>query len=533
MPNFSFFIDLHCHPQYKPFGCATKVVNQAEVLPSSSVKDKTSIWQYDPPNMVDKTLNKLLGITRFRQANLTAAGYSKLWVMVVSLGSVEQGFFLNKLDKKIPMFSDCIDNFPSGFGKARIQTIEQMTDYYPDLLNEIKFLEAENNVVKKIDGQYYRYVITQSFEEMLKHIDDNQKQGAGTKSDHPFTISIILSIEGLHALGTGLKDEPVEAVIKERLIQLKHHPCAPFFVTFAHHFYNHLTGHARSLRKQIGQLTNQEHKINGPIEPFGFQVLDLLLDKSQGKRILIDIKHMSAIARRQFINWRSERVAGGDEFPIIISHGVANGMPSIEYSLGFDLKMYEQLKIKDKAIPVQRMISNNPDLGNCFIEKIEWVKGGDDKWKDHNLINFFDDEILEMARSGGIMGLQLDERRLANHETLEKVKEAERGNEKKHYRSRLLWNQIQYIGELLDKNGEYAWGNLAIGSDYDGMVDPLNYFWTVDDYDELLSYLERHAHNYFTNNGSRLTQDRNRIASSVLMELIFSKNAFLFIERWM
>ena len=45
-----------------------------------------------------------------------------------------------------------------------------------------------------------------------------------------------------------------------------------------------------------------------------------------------------------------------------------------------------------------------------------------------------------------------------------------------HYRSELVWKQIQYIAELLDDNDLFAWGNIAIGSDYDGLVDPLNSF---------------------------------------------------------
>ena len=75
---------------------------------------------------------------------------------------------------------------------------------------------------------------------------------------------------------------------------------APWFVTFSHHFYNELCGHARSLRKIIGKLTNQEEGINTSFTPLGLEVLDILLDKNNGRRILIDVKHMSAMHVRSF-----------------------------------------------------------------------------------------------------------------------------------------------------------------------------------------------------------------------------------------
>ena len=100
---------------------------------------------------------------------------------------------------------------------------------------------------------------------------------------------------------------------------------------------------------------------------------------------------------------------------------------------------------------------------------------------------------------------QLDERRLANDETIKRVKHSLFRNKIMHYRSELVWQQIQYIAELLDDNNLYAWGKyMAIGSDYDGLVDPLNSFWTTEQYDDLANYLERHAYNYFKDKPTRL-----------------------------
>ena len=97
MPNLDFSIDLHCHPNYKPFARAHAVDNAAPGPQSNSVSNRSSLWYYDPPSVTDKLANYFLGITKFRQHNLTAAMYGRLFVMVAGLGCVEKYFFKNKL----------------------------------------------------------------------------------------------------------------------------------------------------------------------------------------------------------------------------------------------------------------------------------------------------------------------------------------------------------------------------------------------------------------------------------------------------
>lgn len=101
-----------------------------------------------------------------------------------------------------------------------------------------------------------------------------------------------------------------------------------------------------------------------------------------------------------------------------------------------------------------------------------------------------------------------------------------------HYRSELVWRQIQYMAELLDDHGRYAWGNMAIGSDYDGLVDPLNSFWTAEQFDDLASYLERHAYNYFTDHPERMKNPFNKITADLVIQNIFRDNAWNFLRRW-
>ncbi len=505
MPTLNFSIDLHCHPQYKAFAKAHKETGKKPEPQSTSASNKSSLWYYNPPTLSDKLLNIFLSVTKFSQTNLTASLYGNNLVMVVGLGTPEQPFFKNKLGTAT--IADLVNDFAAGFGLPRINAIQSIKDYWKDFMNEVKFIEeCEKNPIR-IDGHWYTYHLPKNFNELQQNITTNEAANAGAGPSTPFIISIICAVEGLHILNCGLEKPCTPTEVKQHAKDLKKLTNAPWFVTFSHHFYNELCGHARSLRNEIGKLTNQENGINSGFTALGEEVLDILLENKNGRRILIDVKHMSPIGRKRFYELRKTKYKS--EIPIIMSHGVANGLPTHGAT-----------------------ISNYPELGNGFINPMEDVTDGDGKFKDHNLINFYDDEIIEMVQSAGILGLQLDERRLANEETIRKVKHSLFRNKIMHYRSELLWKQVQYIAELLDDKGLYAWGNIAIGSDYDGLVDPLNAFWSAEEYDDLAGYLERHAYNYLKENPGRLKQPFNKVSSDFIIQSIFCDNAWNFLKRW-
>lgn len=507
MPEFSFSIDLHCHPQYKPFGRSFTDSSKPPEPQATTSSRRSSLYYYDPPSVLDKGLNYVLSLTKFSQTNLTASLYGRNMVMAVGLGATERGFFNNKLGTSTA--ADLIDDFAAGFGRPRINVLQGMQDYWTDFLRELQFMDDCRLMPVQIDHHWYTYDIPADFNALQANIAANEIPEAGESKSKPLIISLISAVEGLHILNCGLPEACDPDTVKANARALKKLPFAPWFVTFTHHFYNELCGHARSLRQLIGKLTDQEDGINSGFTALGEEVMDILLDNNttNGRRILIDMKHMSPAGRKQFIQWRKTKY--NNSFPLIFSHAVCNGLPSHGQT-----------------------ISHYPELGNHFINDPENTTGGDGEFKEHNGINFYDDEIIEMVKSEGIMGLQLDERRLANPQSIKQVKHSMFRHKIMHYRSELVWKQLQYIGELLDDNGLYAWGNIAIGSDYDGVVDPLNAFWTAEEFDDLAGYVERHAHNYFTEHSDRLKNNFNKISADKLVQDLFYTNAWNFMKRW-
>ena len=51
--------------------------------------------------------------------------------------------------------------------------------------------------------------------------------------------------------------------------------------------------------------------------------------------------------------------------------------------------------------------------------------------------------------------------------------------------AKLVWNQVRHIAEVLNMKGKYAWGIQALGTDFDGLIDPINGYWTAKEIDDL------------------------------------------------
>ncbi|MFM7850591.1 MAG: membrane dipeptidase, partial [Flammeovirgaceae bacterium] len=471
-----FYIDFHCHPGLKPYG---KSFNNNPIGENSSDPHReTSVWHYDAPNLFDRVIQGLAGICKFSQADFSTLAFGEVRIICASLYPLERGFFKNKLgDGKM---SDLVDNFVTGVGRARVNAVQSVSNYFEDLQREYHYYAAlHDQYVDTVSGRF-KYVIVRNYYEIQQHLNQGVDKGD--------TLFVILSIEGLHVLNQDIDNSPQPATFLNNLAQIKAWRFPPFFVTFSHHFYNHLCGHARSLTDIVGKFTDQQDGINTGFTPLGKQVLRELLNDRNGRRIYVDIKHMSALGRKEYYQILDTDYQGQD-IPIIVSHGAANGYESMD-------------KLSVHSLAHQ--------TGDKLL---------------HDDINFYDDEIIRIAKSHGILGLQLDERRVANKETVRKVKHAVAMNKIRHYRAELLWNQVQHVAELLDRNNLPAWDCLTLGTDFEGIINPLNGYLTAETIVHLESYLERYAYNYMNGPGKNLQYgNNNTLKADEITHKIFHAN---------
>lgn len=473
------FIDLHIHPALKPMG---QSFNRNPGINNPDKRAKDSIWYYDPPTLFDKIANISTSLTKFRQSDFTSLAKGGAEIVFVSLCGLEKGFVMNRMGTRLP--GDVVANFITGLGKKRIDHIQAMTDYFTDMEKEYNFYKHLDNHPVKIDGKWHQYRLVSGFNEIEENLDPEIK-----------TISVILTMEGTHGFNAGLQrmgKTVDETEVLSNVAKMKQWDHRMFIIGLTHHFYNEMVGHAQSLHGIVRKFCDQSEGLNEGFRELGWKLLRALLDNSNGRRTLIDLKHMSVKARNEYYGFL-EKEHKNELIPLVVSHGAVNGMRSA-------------------------------------LEKVEDDKYNYGKFQPDD-INFFDDEILRIAQSGGLFGIQFDERRVASDTELKKNGPNLNRRKMLFYQSRMIWNQIQHIAEVLNRHDQFAWGIQCVGSDNDGMVNPLNGFWTAEDMPLFDSYLEKHAYNFITSPQSEALKEYNRLKASDIVERFMRGNAYHFLRK--
>jgi microsomal dipeptidase-like Zn-dependent dipeptidase len=466
----NYFADMHCHPTIQPYANAfppkDQLQTKMDIIQSGDIKNKSSLWFYNPPTIEERILKDTLGITRYSQSDFTSLVKGNVRLIFSSLNPIEKGFFINKLGTG--HLSNEIKEFFSGVNENRIEYVIKYTDYFSDLCSEYDFLKQKSGKNVIIDKNICNYILAKNASEIDNAIKDSKT----------YSIAVVNTLEGLHSFGSGLyTDVPFSSRdILSNIAIAKNWEHHPLFVTFTHHFYNELCGQCESLHK-IRLLVDQKMGMGSDYNftPFGLDVIDILLNKTDGKRILIDVKHMSRTTRKRFYNILETKYKT-ENIPIIASHAAVAG-------------------------------NNN----NIFCD--------DD-------INFDCDEIIKIKETQGLFGIMLDKNRIAAPGALPTIIEDIVAGKKLW--SKLVWNQIEFIAKHLDRNGfDGAWDIQCIGSDFDGIINPINHFITAEDMPDFSEQLINHAENFMNRDGGNM-RSANKLNPNTIIDNVMFSNAYNF-----
>ncbi|WP_420317490.1 hypothetical protein [Ekhidna sp.] len=472
------YADLHCHPHSRAFHWMRHTKNEQKPA------------KYNPWNIILSNFKK-------QEKGKRAFSYSqcdpvKLWngetkLVFASLYPFEKGFYQGgEIDQnKLIRILDILSTSALGFlnpltwiqglfavitgaptilkiARAFLQSllmrmpirrikyfISEDYDYYEELQKERDFLlsKSEQETTNKIHisgiRKLYKRVkkLRKKYPESLNAtgtyvVCDNYQQVEETLLANK--IAMVLTIEGMHALGTDTDLDLVE----ERVMALKSWPKAIFFITIAHHFNNFLFGHAHSIPNSLRILSDQTDGMNESVNPKGEKVLKLLLglndalsvDASMGRRILPDLKHTSAKSRR----WYYENIVDpclqkGDKIPVILSHVAYSGWQTLEETIMYADQESDH-KLRDGFYPWNINVCN---------EDIEWT-----------------------VKTDGLIGVCFDQRILGDKK--DKVNSID-----------LIWrNLIAMIdailnsNELSDDQKSNCWDYFSLGTDFEGYIDP-------------------------------------------------------------
>jgi len=308
-------------------------------------------------------------------------------------------------------------------------------------LFEDKFKRSKD-FKNELIAEQARYFIPKTREELIKSLKDDSE------------ITMIMTIEGAHALGS---DRCAIAELSRRVKYLKEEWEVPvFFITFAHHFNNRLCGHAHSIPDKGKLLLDQSKNLNKGFNENGRRIarellgLDRNLDRNPklGYRILLDVKHMSATSRKEYY----EEIVlpclmNGDPIPVIASHCGYSGIEKLE----------DHIRNYDQEVD---------DYSDSRTQKFN-------AWN----INICDEDIEVILKSGGVFGLSFDQRILG---ITKKDKETNRNG------IQLLWENMKgivsgvYSNEnLTDDQKSQIWKSMTIGTDFEGLIDPTDFYPTA------------------------------------------------------
>lgn len=478
------FIDFHCHSTLKPFSrCFTK---KRFKYNNTLENIKRSIWYKTRVTLFKKFLNAITTLTKFTQADFTSAAEGGAKILMVSVDPMERELILSKNKKKLRTSGRLIRNLVKGIGQNRIHYLYNMQDYFNDLLQNIQFLKELENDFKVINEKNVTYRVVDSYSDI--DITANN------------TIYIIPTIEGGHAfrntLFRGVSTIENQAEIFNNIYKIKNSigiP-TPFFVSLAHHFPNGLCGQAKSLTGIASLAYEQNENPNLGLLPLGKKVIDLLLNNDNEKRIYIDIKHMNLKSRLEFYKYLKSPLYINQDIPIIVSHGATNYL----------------------SMPIQV----------------------------DSEINFYKEEIIIIAKSGGIFGIQLDARRLREMKYGSKRRGLNSDIERRglYKRAFFIWRQIEvmallvYEAKKLDEQFPSEidpWGFQVLGSDFDGIVDPLDGYWTYSQMPLLREYLIKQAETFLKTSKAKELIDYNELKAEIIINNFFFENAHKFLVKYL
>ncbi|MFT4624622.1 MAG: hypothetical protein ACI8PZ_003281 [Myxococcota bacterium] len=316
-------------------------------------------------------------------------------------------------------------------------------------------------------------------------------------------IAVVLSIEGAHVFSVGAGNEPAPLeLMLERIAALKAQPEPLLVLTTGHHFDNALHGHARSLPGIAAFALDQSARLNSGFErenDRGLRVVRELLDLDDdgndrgGRRIVLDVKHMSPRTRKEYYAeviepFNTNPVNADRRIPIVGSHVSYSGRQTL-----------------DQLIADEHRESDG------------WQVGAHYAWG----INLCDEDVQAIHDSRGVAGFIFDRRvsGVSKH-----VPEA-------FHVDTFLAQLIGFVDAVYTddtrsvEDRRRVWDCLTIGSDFDGMIHPVPRYATAALLDrfaeDLRDTLQRIAH----------TRQIAQIGVDELVEKICWRNLYEFALR--
>ncbi|MFZ9388210.1 MAG: hypothetical protein ACO25B_10040 [Chitinophagaceae bacterium] len=514
------FFDFHLHPSLK--------------AQFSGPADKPSPWdpvlmQFRDPDLLLRIL-KCQGINEIvdSQASLSQLIQGGVNLVTIALHPPESAMMRDGLIQKIAE-----EEQTRYINNEKVDEIGTGNIYFRLLNEELDHLEA--NLENR--GRKLR---------LIRHI------GEYDESDMQ-TIHAILSVEGPHAFygnRDGKTFEEIMTDFRENFRQFtRERKVRIFSMNIAHLQDNDFCNHAFGI-----QVFRPE-----PFFPSGRLISEeglRLLLAMKAEKILCDIKHTSFATRQQLFSMQLH----GSDWPLVCTHAGLTGIHSGNR---------------------YRYFLHSRSFGNGYLRVKHYKPRGylDGTSFNASSINLYDDDVVAIIRSGGLIGLSMDQRilgtpeegmlspgypdelfeqevispgerdlfrdRSLNRDPLppeavlktEDIQTADRQNSIR-YHARHFLNQVFHlfvIARLYDIPATTMAERICIGSDFDGMINPVDCCRDVTELGVFKSLLQENFMRWeeeFSSHHANGFRVSDLVSPPELLDLIFYGNGLGFLRRW-
>ncbi len=504
------YADLHSHPAAFAYDHVR--------LQESDVAHPRHPWAI-PPSHPDRLLRPF-GQAGYSQTDLAKCLRSNTRLLFASLSPIEKGFFSgiggSSFNKHFML--ELHERWHhDGEKETSSWLFKQLSKRYPDAkLNHSDMLficsrsmNLKPEQVKKLQNGHYDYFealkdeyqfflersgqhTTTSYEIKIDNTGIARTwQGAYTLAANSkeinidpdgSEISIVPTLGGIHSLGVGNPEDldkrpgqqPKDVdlnTLMSRIRQLKGEEALdngplsrwqhrPFYITFAQHFNNTLSGHAKSFSAPASLLFDQHKGIDAGVHTGCLDVwrellsLTSTLEPTDSPRILIDVHHMSAAARLAYYKNIIEphnRINNENPIPVIASHA---GYAATDY-------LQDQIDYSKKGL------ENDRSHRNGFL-----------RWS----INLCDEDVLQIFNSKGMLGLSLDYQLLGGgaNAWLDNIPFAPLARKRNlNLIKRTLQQFVRIPFDYHMTEPHTIWYRLALGSGFDGFMQPMQRYSSV------------------------------------------------------
>lgn len=492
------FVDIHVNSSLKPFN--SRYVSEMEY----------DIWEpiyHECGAERSAQVMQSIGnsVPKQSQSNLEALARGNTRIACISLSPIEQRVistsnYLNDKNKKETI--SCL----TGIVANQLFLRRKEIDYFSDLIENIQYIKRFEYKTHYVNGFPYSYNVIRTKQEMTEITRD------------PNRIGLVLTLEGGHILGHSIyinenitDSEEYKELILENVDRLKgalpitnnsddYLDIPILWMSLAKTFDNGFGGVAVSLNKAQQTVFGKITVANKPQTDIVEGIIDRLLSKEKGRRILIDVKGMSLASRKRYYKKIERGAIMGDQIPVICSHCGVSGNVSKN--------------------PLYRKKDDDSKNNNSYLNH----------WQQ----NLSEEDIREIYTSGGLLGISLDKSVIAGQLATNEINSTLEGSLQRRKASVkvIMANMLKAVKVI---NNSKAWSMITIGSDFDAMYEPFEPYSSVEQLADLANdiqqFLEKPEDIHDLFKAEEIRELMYDYSPAEIAEKVMSSNALNFIQR--